>query len=230
MGARLRDAAGGAHKALLLLDGQPLVRRALERLQGCGQLTGAVVATHADDFAAMETCLGSLRQPGFELYLTPGGATRQASCHAALQEAYRRTPPAARAGARVLFHDAARPFVDPAEVRAVLAALAEAPAAVLATPVAQTVKRADAGGKVAGTVPREGLYLAQTPQGFRLNDAMAVYDRAAAEGLAATDDVALAESYGLPVKIVPGSAWNLKITTPDDLPLAQALLKLQGPA
>lgn len=229
VGSRMRDAAGAPHKALLKLDGVPLVRRALERLFASGVVTAAVVAAHADDREAMAKILQPLHaQFGCAVHVIVGGATRQASCFAALQAAAEHIPAAAQPQAAVLFHDAARPLVTPAEIRATLAALVDAPVAVLATPVTATVKRAAPDGRVLETVPRDRLYLAQTPQAFRLPAALDAFRYAHEAGFEATDDVALAEYRGLPVKIVPGSPWNLKITTPEDLVLARALLKLQG--
>ncbi len=223
--------SGAPHKALLQLNGLPLVRRSVERLFESGALVGAVVVAHHEDVAAMRELLAPLSHAaGPVLAVVEGGATRQASCAAGLAEVGRRLSAEERSTARVLFHDAARPLVTGSEIRAVLAALEECPAALLATPVTQTVKQADAEGRVTATVPRENLRLAQTPQGFRFTDALAAFERAAQAGFEATDDVALAEFCGLAVRIVPGSPWNIKITTPEDLGLAAAILKLQGRA
>ena len=138
----------------------------------------------------------------------PGGATRQASVRAGLE---------ALAGLQpdiVLVHDAARPFIPAGTVPALLAALRSAPGAIPAVPVADTLKRA-AGGLVVSTVAREGLYRAQTPQGFRF-DALLAAHRAGA-GDPATDDAALLEAQGLAVAVVAGSEDNIKLTHPEDL-------------
>jgi len=122
----------------------------------------------------------------------------------------------------VLVHDAARPFADAALIDRVLAGVARTGAAVPAIPVRDTVKRADPHTSlVAETIPRDGLWLAQTPQGFRrpvLADAIAL----GARGVVATDEAMLAEQAGHAVAIVPGDEANLKITTPDDLARARA--------
>jgi 2-C-methyl-D-erythritol 4-phosphate cytidylyltransferase len=125
----------------------------------------------------------------------------------------------------VAVHDAARPCVTPPLIDAVFARAAEAGAALLAVPVADTVKRGDAAGRVTGTVPREGLWLAQTPQAFRRDWLTAAYARRDALGPGVTDDARLVEAAGHPVHLVTGSAANLKITTPDDLALAAAVLR-----
>ena len=139
----------------------------------------------------------------------PGGATRQDSVRAGLEAlaAETETPDL------VLVHDAARPFVPPGTIPALIAALAEAPGAIPAVPVADTLKRA-VGGRIEATVPREGLYRAQTPQGFRFGVLLGLH-REAPPG--ATDDASLLETAGLEVRLVPGDERNVKLTYPEDL-------------
>lgn len=125
----------------------------------------------------------------------------------------------------VAIHDAARPCVTAALIDEVFAAAARTGAALLAVPVSDTVKRGDARGVVEATVPRQHLWLAQTPQVFRrdwLLDAHARRDRL---GAAITDDAQLIEAAGHPVSLVASSASNLKITTREDLALAEAILR-----
>ncbi|MBX6375987.1 MAG: 2-C-methyl-D-erythritol 2,4-cyclodiphosphate synthase, partial [Acetobacteraceae bacterium] len=140
-----------------------------------------------------------------------GGATRQASVRAGLEAlAASATPPRL-----VLVHDAARPIVPPGTIARLLEALEHAPGAIPAQPVADTLKRAEA-GRVVATVPREGLHRAQTPQGFRFATLLAAH-RAAAGGAEATDDAALLEAAGEMVALIPGAETNVKITFPEDL-------------
>jgi len=120
----------------------------------------------------------------------------------------------------VLIHDAARPFVDSATISRVITALDEAPAALPALAVSDTIKSADEGGLVTATVPRSGLWLAQTPQGFHFDAILAAHRSAAASGEAFTDDTAVAEWAGLKVKLVAGSPSNRKLTDGDDIALA----------
>jgi 2-C-methyl-D-erythritol 4-phosphate cytidylyltransferase/2-C-methyl-D-erythritol 2,4-cyclodiphosphate synthase len=139
-----------------------------------------------------------------------GGATRQASVRAGL-EALAAAEPAPDI---VFVHDAARPVVPPGVIEALTAALVESPGAIPAVPVADTLKRAEA-GRISATVPREGLFRAQTPQAFRFPVLLALH-RAHA-GNAATDDAALLEAAGLAVALVAGSEDNIKLTYPEDL-------------
>jgi 2-C-methyl-D-erythritol 4-phosphate cytidylyltransferase len=124
----------------------------------------------------------------------------------------------------VAVHDAARPCLPPALIDDVFAAAAKTGAALLALPVGDTVKRSDAQGRVEATVPRQGLWLAQTPQVFRRDWLVAAYADRARLGRDITDDAQLVEAAGHPVYLVNGSSANLKITTRDDLRLAEAIL------
>ena len=123
----------------------------------------------------------------------------------------------------VLVHDAARPFVDARTIRAVLDAAARDGAATAAAPVADTLKRVH-DGRVAATLDRAGVWGTQTPQAFRLPLLRDAHARAVAAGLDATDDAMLVESLGHPVAVVAAPSRNLKITSPEDLALARALV------
>jgi 2-C-methyl-D-erythritol 4-phosphate cytidylyltransferase len=125
----------------------------------------------------------------------------------------------------VAVHDAARPCLTGQLIDNVFAAAAKTGAAVLAVPVSDTLKRSDDQGKVRETVPRRGLWLAQTPQVFRRDLLQQAYADCARLGKNATDDAQLVEAAGHPVYLVQGSAGNIKITTKEDLPLAEAILK-----
>jgi 2-C-methyl-D-erythritol 4-phosphate cytidylyltransferase/2-C-methyl-D-erythritol 2,4-cyclodiphosphate synthase len=162
--------------------------------------------------------------PGFEsrvpssgrVQVVAGGARRQDS----MANAFARVPPASEV---VLVHDAARPFVTRELISATIASAERHGAAIAALPVRDTVKRvvAEGGGRrIVETLPREHIFLAQTPQAFRrdvLEQALA-----AAEGADVTDEAMLVERTGIPVHIVEGDAANVKITTPDDLTNARS--------
>ena len=174
-----------------------------------------IVGSAIDDIRA---CLAAA---GVRAGIVPGGATRQASVAAGLAAVARSD--------RVLVHDAVRPCVPAACIRACIRALDEVPACVLAVPCAATLKRADPVGRdVAATVDRRGLWLAQTPQGLHVAPARAAFARAAREGWDCTDDAEVMERAGHAVRIVPGDARNLKLTTPDELPLIACLLAGAG--
>lgn len=152
--------------------------------------------------------------------LVPGGPDRGASVRSALD--------AVGDADIVLVHDAARPLVPAPIIDAVIEATIRHGAAVPAIPVPDTVKRLAPDGMIAETVTREGLVLAQTPQGFRLDLLLDAYARARSDRFQGTDDAGLVERAGGRVAIVEGSSRNLKITTRADLALAAALLR-SGP-
>lgn len=148
-----------------------------------------------------------------------GGATRQLSVLNGLEAL------ADRGIDKVLIHDAARPFVSPQIIRNVIRALDTHPGALAALPLADTLKRATPDGLVAETIPRAGLWRAQTPQGFRFDAILAAHRKAAAAGRDDfTDDAAIAEWAGLPVALVEDAPTNFKITTPVDLRMAEKLI------
>jgi 2-C-methyl-D-erythritol 4-phosphate cytidylyltransferase/2-C-methyl-D-erythritol 2,4-cyclodiphosphate synthase len=130
----------------------------------------------------------------------------------------------------VLIHDAARPFLTDDLITRLLAALDGAPAAIAAEPVADTLKRAASDGTIAETVDRAGLWRAQTPQAFEYAPILAAHRRAAdAARSEFTDDAALAEWCGLAVKLVPSSGGNMKLTTAEDVALAERLHAAPSP-
>jgi 2-C-methyl-D-erythritol 4-phosphate cytidylyltransferase len=125
----------------------------------------------------------------------------------------------------VAIHDAVRPCITRELIDQVFASAARSGAALLAVPVTDTVKRANAQGQVEATVARQGLWLAQTPQVFRRDWLVDAYGRREALGQDVTDDAQLIEAAGHSVYLVAGSSSNLKITTREDLGLAQAILQ-----
>jgi 2-C-methyl-D-erythritol 4-phosphate cytidylyltransferase/2-C-methyl-D-erythritol 2,4-cyclodiphosphate synthase len=190
-------------KQFLPLLGRPVLRHAAEALLREGGVEALQPVAPAGEAALLDELLAGLPcRPAVE-----GGATRQASVLAGLA-ALEPDPPDL-----VLVHDAARPVVPPGTVPALLAALAEAPGAIPALAVADTLKRG-AGGRIAATVPRDGLFRAQTPQGFRYAALLAAHRALARE---VTDDAQVLEEAGLPVALVPGHDSNVKITWPEDL-------------
>lgn len=193
-------------KQFAALDHQPVIRHAALHLLAAGATLQPV-----GEAAAINAALAGLahRPP------VPGGAERQDSVRAGL-EALADDPPDI-----VLVHDAARPCIPPGTIAALCAALENADGALPALPLAETLKLADS-GLVRATLPRAGLYRAQTPQAFHYPAFLALHRTAA--GGAATDDCALLEAVGQRVALVAGSDDNIKITYPEDLARMQRLL------
>lgn len=145
-----------------------------------------------------------------------GGANRQASVKAGLV-ALLKDPPT-----HVLIHDGARPFVSEATISAVIAALSSAEGAIAALPVADTLKQANAAGGIEATVPRDRLWRAQTPQGFRFQTIIEAHKNSS-DG-SATDDASMLEALGIHVALVPDEPSNFKLTYREDFVLAEQLL------
>jgi 2-C-methyl-D-erythritol 4-phosphate cytidylyltransferase len=197
---------------MVSLHGLPLVAHAVRGLLDAGYVRHVVVAAPADHLAEMTAALS-----GFgPVTVVPGGADRTASVRLALRAALTFVPDARI----VLVHDAARAFTPPALVRAVTEAVAAgAPAVVPVLPVTDTVKRVDAAGIVVDTPSRTDLRAVQTPQGFDVDVLTRAYEAADV----ATDDAGLVERIGVPVHTVPGDVAAMKITTPFDLAVAEAV-------
>lgn len=201
---------GEIPKQALPLRGKPVLRHAAEALLR----EGAVAALQPVAAPGEEAALAAMLEGLPCLPPVAGGATRQDSVRRGL-EALAGDPPDI-----VLVHDAARPVVPRGTVPALLAALDRVPGAIPALPVSDTLKRGD-GGRIAATVPRAGLFRAQTPQGFRYGPLLAAHRAATAE---ATDDAQLLEAAGLPVALVAGDESNVKITWPEDLTRVDAAM------
>ncbi len=211
-------ATAGVPKQYAHIGGETILARTVRAFAAHPQIDLVQVVIHPED---EEACAAAIGAPGGKL-LPPvhGGATRQASGLKGLETLCRHAPHG------VLIHDAARPFVSDAIVTSVIAALQKTVGAIPALAVTDTLKRANRDGTLAGTVERAGLWRAQTPQAFRFPEVLAAHRDAAAAGLDTfTDDAALAEWAGLSVSIVEGSDRNTKITTPEDLELADQTLR-----
>ncbi|HVC62992.1 MAG TPA: bifunctional 2-C-methyl-D-erythritol 4-phosphate cytidylyltransferase/2-C-methyl-D-erythritol 2,4-cyclodiphosphate synthase [Acetobacteraceae bacterium] len=185
-------------KQFLPLAGKPVIRHAAEAL--------APFVSHLQpigEATPIEAALAGLAH----LPTVAGGATRQDSVRAGLDALVPHAPDI------VLVHDAARPCIPPGTIPALLAALRQTPGAIPALPVADTLKRAQ-NGVIVATVPRDGLFRAQTPQAFHFG----ILLKAHRDGIqGATDDASLLEAAGLTVTTVPGAEANIKLTYPEDL-------------
>jgi 2-C-methyl-D-erythritol 4-phosphate cytidylyltransferase/2-C-methyl-D-erythritol 2,4-cyclodiphosphate synthase len=203
-------------KQLLSLGGRSILERSVDAFRNCDVIDDVVVALPPE---LVESPPSSLFVAGKRIEIVAGGARRQDS----VAHAFARVVDRADV---VVIHDAARPFVTDETIRRTVAAAAASGAAIAAMPALDTVKRAGANGVITGTLPREEIYLAQTPQAFRTS----VLKEALALGSDATDEAMLAEQAGHPVQIVEGDPRNMKITTPADLAMAERLLSISSPA
>jgi 2-C-methyl-D-erythritol 4-phosphate cytidylyltransferase len=197
-------------KALVPLLGRPLLSWTLDALASVA-FSRIVVAVAADRTAEFEKLVRG------RAAVVPGGPTRASSVRRGFEAL------GADDEDLICIHDAARPLITGEEAQLVLARAQQTGAATAATPIVDTVKRVES-DRVVATIERDGLYAAGTPQAFRADLLRRAFDT----GREATDEAGLFELLGVPVAVVPVSRWNVKITTAEDLELAEALLKRRG--
>ena len=212
-----RRFGAGIPKQYLKAVGKPLIEHALDALLSHPDIEGAVVALAADD----PHWPGWTTLHGKPVLTCIGGGERADSVLAALHA----MPAGVATDALVLVHDAARPNLRADDIsRLHEAAKTHADGAILAAPVRDTLKRADADANISMTESRDGIWRALTPQAFRRDLLLRALDAANADGIAVTDDAQAVERLGLHPRLVEGREDNLKVTTPADLALAEFLL------
>ena len=206
---------GDEPKQYALLSGMPVIARTLAAFAKHPLITGVRAVIHPDDRDLYDQALKNFTT---EKLLQPvnGGKTRQESVRLGLQSLAGNSPQL------VLIHDAARPFVSDDIIERVIESLAQNKGAIAAMPVNDTLK-SSADGFVKGNVDRDGLWRAQTPQGFHFDDILQAHMNAA-NCAEQTDDAAVAEVGGMAVELVAGSEKNVKITTMDDFMQAERML------
>jgi 2-C-methyl-D-erythritol 4-phosphate cytidylyltransferase/2-C-methyl-D-erythritol 2,4-cyclodiphosphate synthase len=209
-------AGPGGPKQYRLLGGVPVLRRTLAAFAHHSAVDAVMTVIHPDDLAAYENAA-----KGLPKLLPPcyGGETRQASVAKGLEALSTYGPTG------VLIHDGARPLVSTDIISRSIAALSAYEGALVALPVTDTLRRAS-DGMAGETVPREGLWRAQTPQAFHFAAILDAHRKASGADL--TDDVALATAAGMAVTMIEGNEANLKITSADDLQRAEQMLAAQG--
>ena len=202
---------GELPKQYHLLAGVAVMRRSLKAFMDHPDVSAVQAVIHPNHHELYDAAVQGLALP----VPVDGGATRQGSVLNGLESLNADEP------STVLIHDAARPLVDPGVISRVLAALQTSPGAIPALAVADTLKRSD-GQFVETTVDRQGLWRAQTPQGFHYQNILAAHRQAGGDEL--TDDAAVAERAGLAVAIVEGSEDNVKVTRTGDMVRAERIL------
>ena len=212
-GGRGTRAGGGVPKQYRRIAGVPMMRLTLAAFAAHPRIDAVRAVIHPDDRQSYAELCGDLGLPE----PAHGGETRQESSYNGLKSLESLAPD------NVLIQDAARPFTDPGTIERVIDALGQAPGAIAAVPVIDTIKRGGAGDRVAATIDRAGLWRAQTPQGFRYRPILAAFG--AAGGRTYTDDAAVAEAAGLEVALVMGHEDNIKVTTERDFARAEQIMR-----
>ena len=209
-------------KQYLTLGGRPILATTLAIFEQMPEITEITVVAQP---AALDFCQNQVIAPfGFKkvLRLVPGGKERQDSVYNALKVLHRQND-----WDLILVHDGVRPFVTPDEVRRVIRAAGKHGAAILALPAQDTVKKVNREGRIQKTLKRQDIWLAQTPQAFQAAIIWRAFVEAYGREFYGTDEASLVEALGVPVMVEPGSPLNIKVTTPEDLVMAEAIHELR---
>jgi 2-C-methyl-D-erythritol 4-phosphate cytidylyltransferase len=212
--AGLGTRMGGRKKAFLQVAGRPLLALALEPFLAHPDVVSVAVALPPEDLDSLPSWLQGVDP---RVRFVAGGRTRLHSVRAALAALRPEV-------AVVLVHDAARPLVTREIIDRCLQVARGGEGAVAGWPVVDTLKEVEEDGRVISTPDRASLWRAQTPQAFPREGLLEAYRQGVEEGVVATDDAALFARYGGRVRMVKGSAWNLKVTHPEDVAVAELFL------
>ncbi len=208
-------------KQYLLLRGQPVLSHTLSVFEKCLSINRIYLVIPRSDFDYVRQ---NILQNGLhrkEIFLTAGGADRQDSVFKGLC--------ALKTGEKyVVVHDGVRPFVLPENIEDCLAQARRHGACTMGLAAKETVKQVDAEHFVQKTLRRDAIWMAQTPQAFQRDLLQKAHQRAISEKYRGTDDASLVENMKGKVKIIPGNVYNIKITTPEDLALAEIIMKCRG--
>ena len=204
-------------KQYLTLGGIPVLARTLKAFDRCAAIRAIYLVIPETDFPFCRKTILPGAQVATPVHLVAGGVERFDSVYNGLLAADCKNE-------IVVIHDGVRPLVMPDQIDACIGVAAETGAGILAIPVKDTLKRVHTGSVIETTVRQESLWAAQTPQAFQYELILEAHQARGHRADDITDDAQLVERMGRPVKIIPGSDMNLKITTPEDLALAEAIL------
>lgn len=208
------------NKVLLALNGKPIIHYSIKAFRDAGIFDELIIVVGEGEHREVEVVLEGLKIENYKL--VTGGKERQDSVRQGLAGIDRN-----HQDDIILIHDSARPLVSVEEILSVYNGVKVYKAATLGVPIKDTIKRADQDGFAIETLPREELWGISTPQGFNLNLLQRAYMEADKDGFYGTDDCMLVERIKERVKIIKGSYRNIKITTAEDLKIAQAFLETE---
>ena len=213
---------GRVSKQYLPLGGVPILGRTLQVFTESGLFDEVILAVADTDMAycRRQFLEGYGAKP--VIRIVAGGRNRQESVYNGLEACCGQDDDV------VLIHDGVRPFVTQAFLTLCLESVRGHDACIAAVPACDTLKQVGSDGRITQTLRRDAVWLAQTPQGFRLGLIRSAHRQARHEGFLGTDDAQLVERLGRAVAVVPGSRTNIKITTPDDLRLAESIWRHEG--
>lgn len=206
----------GKSKQFLILDNTPVLIKSIQAFEEIDDVKEIIVTARKQDFEVIEDFIAQYGVRKVK-HIVEGGDTRQDSIYAAVKKVDEKAN-------LVSVHDGARPLIKRKVIESVIQKADEVDAAACAVPVKDTIKIIDSSGKIVTTPERDALRAVQTPQVFRLSLYKEAIEKAVSDGKQYTDDCQLVESMGYPVYLVDGDYENIKITTPDDLLVAEKFL------
>lgn len=218
-GMRMSDSV---RKQYIALSGIPILRHTLNIFDRCPQVSRIILVVPQEDFDFCRTDILTPAKLEKTVNLVAGGSERQDSVYNGLQTI---EPD----DGIVVIHDGVRPFLRQKHLIACIKDAAKFGACIIGIPAFDTVKQVNAKCEIVQTHRRDTLWLAQTPQAFRAKLIKKAHETAKQDGFVGTDDASLVERLGQTVKIIPGSRNNIKITSPEDLDLARAILGSRSP-
>jgi 2-C-methyl-D-erythritol 4-phosphate cytidylyltransferase len=214
-GSRMKEKT---RKQYLSIAGSPLLVHTLRIFSRLDEIQTICLVVPEADITYCHSLIFGLSDVQKKIDIVAGGNERQDSVYNGIC-GIRET------SGIVVIHDGVRPFVSPDNIRKCIREAEKSGACILGVPASDTLKRVDAIGTVHKTVQRDSIWLAQTPQAFTYSLIKKAHEQARADGFYATDDASLVEYIGHPVKIVSGSKYNIKITTREDLLMAESIIK-----
>ncbi len=217
-GGDARRFGGTTKKQFIEICGKPVLYYSIDAFEKCKLVSEIIVVLPAEDLGFYESTISRIKPFKKVQKSVQGGSTRQDSVYNGLKNV-------TDSADIVLVHDAARPLVDSSIIERVIEQSKETGSAICAVPLNDTVKQSNGNLLIEKTVAREDLWLAQTPQGFKYDLIMSAFQNAYESNIIGTDESSLVEHLGVKPSIVEGAKYNLKITNPEDLKLAEFYLK-----
>jgi 2-C-methyl-D-erythritol 4-phosphate cytidylyltransferase len=207
-------------KQYLHLDGMPVLARTLKVFNDCPAIDQILLVVPGEDFEFVRQNTLPFIHPEKSIMLVSGGDCRQNSVYNGITKIKNKD-------CIVVVHDGVRPFVTCEDIVNGIQAAEEYGAGILGIPVDETLKQANDVNFIEKTIERDRIWVAQTPQVFRYKLLRDAHESAIKRGITGTDDAFLVEDLGWPVKMVKGNKYNIKITTPEDMKFAQAIVKIK---
>jgi len=214
-GSRMK---GSMRKQYLDLLGRPVLAHSLVAFDSCNLVEEIFIVIPEEDIEYCQNKILSLLELNRRINLVSGGAKRQDSVYKGLKAITRHTE-------TVVIHDGARPFVQPEVLKKCILGSKNFGACILGTPASDTLKSVYKSDLIETTIPRENIWLAQTPQAFQYDLILNAHEAARRDGYVGTDDASLVERLGVDVKIISSGGFNIKITRKEDLAVAKAMVE-----